>query len=98
MNSDFPDRLLSIMDRKDHPSHWHLMSPEGTKDQLRWYCPDDIHLVHEAEFRLQHIDQDLHKIMDNFWNGPEEIRTCKETGKVITRAGEFDISNAEVMN
>lgn len=66
--------------------------PEGTKDQLRWYCPDDIHLVHQAEFRLQHIDEDLHKIMDEFWNGPEEIRTCKETGKVIHRANEFTMS------
>ena len=69
--------------------------PEGTTDKLRWYCPDDEHLVHEAEFRLEHIDQDLHRIMDEFWNGPEEIRTCKETGKVVTRAGEFRIEDAQ---
>lgn len=69
--------------------------PEGAKDQLRWYCPDDIHLVHQAEFRLKHIDEDLHKIMDEFWNGPEEIRTCKETGKVVTRATTFNIESAQ---
>lgn len=69
--------------------------PQGTKDKLLWYCPDDIHLVHEAEFRLEHIDEDLHRIMDEFWNGPEEIRTCKQTGKVVTRAGEFKIQDAQ---
>ncbi len=71
--------------------------PAGTKDQLRWYCPDDIHLVHQAEFRLQHIDEDLHHIMDEFWNGPEAIRTCKQTGKVIQRAGEFTLEMAQPM-
>ena len=69
--------------------------PVETKDQLRWYCPDDIHLVHQAEFRLKHIDEHLHKIMDDFWNGPEEIRTCKETGKVVVRATTFDIASAQ---
>ena len=72
--------------------------PEGTKDQLRWYCPDDKHLVHQAEFRLKHIDQDLHEVMDNFWNGPVEVRTCKETGKVIERAGEFTLEMAEPLS
>jgi 3-hydroxyanthranilate 3,4-dioxygenase len=61
---------------------------------LRWYCPDDIHLVHQAEFRLQHIDEDLHRVMNDFWNGPVERRTCKETGKVIERAGTFAINEA----
>ena len=69
--------------------------PKGTVDKLVWYCPDDIHLVHEAEFRLEHIDEDLHRVMDEFWNGPEEIRTCKETGKVIQRAGQFKIEDAQ---
>jgi len=69
--------------------------PADSKEFLRWYCPDDVHLVHEAEFRLKHIDEDLHRIMDGFWNGPEEIRTCKETGKVITRAGEFNLADAQ---
>ena len=47
--------------------------PEGSVDGLRWYCNNDTHLVHEAEFRLEHIDQDLHRVMDEFWNGPEKV-------------------------
>ena len=69
--------------------------PEGTQDKLQWYCPDDKHLVYEAEFRLRHIDKDLHEIMDNFRNGPVENRTCKETGKVVERATDFDISSIQ---
>ena len=69
--------------------------PEGTQDQLRWYCPDDEHLVYQAEFRLQHIDEDLHRIMDDFWNGPIENRTCKETGKVVERAVQFNLDDAD---
>jgi 3-hydroxyanthranilate 3,4-dioxygenase len=65
--------------------------PTGTKDGLRWYCNSDTHLVHQAEFRLQHIDEDLHKIMDSFWNGPESGRTCSECGTVIERAGQFNL-------
>ena len=30
----FRDTLLSVMDRKDHPSYWRLMSPGATRDQL----------------------------------------------------------------
>jgi len=69
--------------------------PVEEKDRLRWYCPDDVHLVHEAEFELKHIDRDLHKIMDDFWNGPESNRTCPDCGKVITRAHEFELSSVE---
>ncbi len=68
--------------------------PEGTQDGLRWYCENDTHLVHEATFRLKHVDADLHKIMDEFWNGPEDIRTCKECGTIITRAPQFQMSNS----
>ena len=71
---------------------------KGTQDKLQWYCPDDEHLVYEAEFRLKNIDQDLHKIMDDFWNGPVENRTCKETGKVVQRAGKFDIADAQTLD
>ena len=58
-------------------------------DGLRWYCPECDTLVHEASFRLKHIDKDLHEVMDNFWNGPEAGRTCNNCGYVITRAPEF---------
>ena len=72
--------------------------PEGANDHLRWYCNEDKHLVYEAAFRLEHIDQDLHRIMDDFWNGPVENRTCKETGTVVERAGEFHISQAQPLS
>lgn len=64
---------------------------DGTthNDALRWYCPECDHLVHEASFRLAHIDKDLHVAMDDFWNGPEQRRTCKNCGYIITRAPEF---------
>ena len=42
-----------------------------------------------------HCDEDLHKIMDDFWNGPVENRTCKETGKVVERAEQFNIDDAD---
>lgn len=61
------------------------------KDGLRWYCPKCDTLVHEAQFLLKHIDRDLHVVMDNFWNGPEEGRACKNCGTVITRAPEFEM-------
>lgn len=69
--------------------------PEGALDHLRWYCNADKHLVHEAGFRLQHIDADLHRIMDEFWNGLAGNRTCKQCGTVVERAGEFHISQAQ---
>ncbi len=65
--------------------------PQGTSDRLRWYCNKDSHLVHEATFRLKHIDEDLHKIMDSFWNGPESGRTCPDCGTVVQRAGTFQM-------
>jgi len=61
------------------------------KDGLRWYCPSCDTLVHEAQFELAHIDRDLHEIMDNFWNGPADVRTCPGCGTVIERAGGFNL-------
>ncbi len=60
-------------------------------DALRWYCESCDGLVHEASFRLAHIDADLHRIMDGFWNGPAQGRTCKRCGTVVERAGEFHL-------
>jgi 3-hydroxyanthranilate 3,4-dioxygenase len=68
--------------------------PAGTSDGLRWYCNRDTHLVHEATFRLKHIDEDLHRIMDNFWNGPESARTCKECKTVVQRARQFQMAQS----
>jgi len=63
-------------------------------DGLRWYCEHCDTLVHEASFRLEHIDRDLHGIMDAFWNGPVQGRTCTNCGRIIERAGEFTLAGS----
>lgn len=65
------------------------------EDGLRWYCEECDTLVHEASFRLAHIDEDLHKVMDGFWGGPESGRTCPKCATVIQRAGEFTLADAK---
>ncbi|TVQ32126.1 MAG: 3-hydroxyanthranilate 3,4-dioxygenase [Phycisphaeraceae bacterium] len=65
--------------------------PRGEKDGLRWYCPECDELVHEATWVLKKIDEDLKIIMEDFWGGPAERRTCKKCGTVIERAGEFSM-------
>ena len=64
-------------------------------DGLRWYCEKCDTLVHEASFRLESIDEDLHEAMDGFWNGPVEGRTCPKCHTVIERAAEFDLSSIQ---
>lgn len=55
---------------------------KGAIDKLQWYSDDTHELVHEAEFRLENIAEDLKKIMEEFWSN-EELRTCKSTGSII---------------
>lgn len=70
--------------------------PRGEhEDALRWYCDNCDELVHEAKWKLKKIDEDLAVIMEDFWGGPEERRTCKKCGTVIQRAGEFSLSGAK---
>lgn len=68
--------------------------PEGQLDQLRWYCDKCDELVHTAEWRLKKIDEDLKVIMNEFWDGPAERRTCRKCGTVIQRAGAFTMAQA----
>ena len=70
--------------------------PEGQLDGLRWYCPTCDHLVHEALWQLKKIDEDLKIIMEDFWGGPVERRTCKNCGHVIERAGAIKVSGGKV--
>lgn len=65
-------------------------------DALRWYCPRCDHLVHEARWVLKKIDQDLKIIMEDFWGGPIERRTCSQCGHVIERAGAIALSGGKV--
>jgi 3-hydroxyanthranilate 3,4-dioxygenase len=61
--------------------------PEGAVDKLQWYSDDTNELVYEAEFRLENIETDLKRIMDEFWSN-EALRTCKSTGSVIQPPGD----------
>ncbi|MFZ4428988.1 MAG: 3-hydroxyanthranilate 3,4-dioxygenase [Phycisphaerales bacterium] len=70
--------------------------PEGQLDGLRWYCPACDHLVHEALWQLKKIDEDLKIIMEDFWGGPVERRTCKNCGHVIERAGAIKVAGGRV--
>jgi 3-hydroxyanthranilate 3,4-dioxygenase len=70
--------------------------PEGGLDGLRWYCPKCDQLVHEATWRLKKIDEDLKVIMEDFWGGPVERRTCKSCGHVIERAGAIELKGGAV--
>ncbi len=70
--------------------------PDGHLDGLRWYCPKCDHLVHEAQWRLNKIDEDLKIIMNDFWDGPADRRTCTKCGHVIQRAGEIEVSGGKV--
>jgi len=65
------------------------------EDGLRWYCPSCDALVHEAKWVLKKIDEDLKIIMEDFWNGPVERRTCKECGHVIQRAAAFTMGGGK---
>jgi 3-hydroxyanthranilate 3,4-dioxygenase len=66
------------------------------KDGLRWYCPKCDALVHEARWVLQKIDEDLRIIMNDFWDGPAQRRTCTGCGHTIERAGAITLAKGKV--
>lgn len=70
--------------------------PEGELDGLQWYCPSCDELVHDVRWRLKKIDEDLAKIMEAFWGGPEQMRTCKHCGHVIQRAGAIELRGGTI--
>jgi len=56
-------------------------------DKLQWYSDDTHELVYEAEFKLENIDEDLKRIMGEFWSH-EDLRRCKSTGSIIAPPAE----------
>ncbi len=66
------------------------------KDALHWYCPKCDSLVHEAKWVLKKIDEDLKVIMNEFWDGPAERRTCRSCTHVIQRAGAIQVKGGKV--
>lgn len=67
--------------------------PAGQLDGLRWYCPNPKcdRLVHEVNWRLKKIDEDLAVLMHTFWSGPVQSRTCLHCGTVIEKAGAIEM-------
>lgn len=59
---------------------------EKALDRLQWYCSECDTLVHDSSWKLERIDRDLKRIMEGFWGGPEEDRTCKKCGTVVQKA------------
>lgn len=68
----------------------------GQDDALRWYCDECEELIHEAKWVLKKVDEDLAIVMEEFWGGPVERRTCKKCGHVMDRAPAFDMSKAKM--
>lgn len=66
------------------------------RDGLQWYCPTCDKLVHDARFVMKKIDVDLAVVMNDFWDGPADRRTCKSCGTVIVRAGAIEIKGGKV--
>ena len=66
------------------------------KDALRWYCPSCDAPVYEAQWILRKIDEDLKIIMEQFWNGPVERRTCRTCGTVIGRGTAIQLEKGAV--
>lgn len=66
------------------------------KDGLQWYCPECDALVYDARFVMKKIDKDLAVVMNDFWDGPAERRTCRNCGHVIQRAGAIVVKDGKV--
>ncbi len=54
----------------------------GMVDKLQFYSDDTHDLVYEAEFKLENIQVDLKRIMDEFWSN-EDLRRNPKTGSII---------------
>lgn len=58
--------------------------PEGLKDHLRFYCEKCGAVVHQPEFDMKDIVNQLKKIMEDFWSDANrKLRTCAKCGTVM---------------
>lgn len=58
--------------------------PAGMKDHLRFYCERCGAIVHEPEFDMKDIVNQLKTIMEAYWSpGNTAQRTCKKCGTVM---------------
>lgn len=65
IQNSFQERLLKIMDEKDHPSYWHLMGPTASKEQLR------LHYLQEWEVYVRDFPLFLARILAQ--NPPDDV-------------------------
>jgi 3-hydroxyanthranilate 3,4-dioxygenase len=56
----------------------------GETDKLMWFCESCDHKLHEAEFEMKDIVNQLPVVMKNFMDS-ENLRTCKECGAVMEK-------------
>jgi 3-hydroxyanthranilate 3,4-dioxygenase len=64
--------------------------PEGATDHFVWYCDGCGTKIHDIEFHLKALDEDIKPQFERFY-ASEELRTCKECGTVkeVPTAPEF---------
>jgi len=58
--------------------------PAGQQDHLQFYCEKCGAIVHEPEFDMKDIVNQLKKIMEEYWSPSNtKVRTCKKCGTVM---------------
>lgn len=59
--------------------------PAGKQDHLQFYCEGCGAIVHEPEFDMKDIVNQLKKVMEAYWSPSNTaLRTCKKCGMVMT--------------
>ena len=56
--------------------------PPGENDHFVWYCDNCDALIHDVEFHLTQLDEEIKPRFEEFY-GSEELRTCKACSKVL---------------
>ncbi|GIW80214.1 MAG: 3-hydroxyanthranilate 3,4-dioxygenase [Gemmatales bacterium] len=56
--------------------------PQGQNDHMRWYCPQCGELLHDAEFYLVNLGEQLKPIIEQMKADPAK-RTCRQCGTVL---------------
>ncbi|KAF8546939.1 3-hydroxyanthranilic acid dioxygenase [Imleria badia] len=59
--------------------------PPTSNDSLQWYCREPVHtmptIIHKENFHVTDLGTQLKPVIQR-WKDSEELRTCKECGKV----------------
>lgn len=60
--------------------------PEGKEDHLQFYCDKCGEIVHEPQFDMKDIVNQLKKVMEDFWSPSNaQLRTCKKCGTEVKK-------------